>query len=161
MTPLDLKPKEEWEAILDRFAQNARMTTCLTDEASAVLFCRMDRYPLCAAIRSNSEALTFICSQTNTAMLAVVKKTLEPEIDACEIGLLRVVVPLVRDGALVGLITACGLAPEDGETETFLASKQLDMPEERVHELLQSTPVGSEKDLKALAERLFHELNPK
>ncbi len=159
MTPLDLKSREEWEIILGPFARNVRMTTCLMDAAGNPLFCLVDRYPLCETIRSNAEATTFICSQTNAAMLAVVKKSLKPEIDACEIGLLRVVVPVIRDGVVIGQVAACGLASEDEEAETFLAAKHLGVPEERVHELLRSTPAGSEEDLGLLAQRLFDELN--
>lgn len=160
MTPLDVKPKEEWEKVLDTFSRDARMTACLTDSGGNLIFCRMDRYPLCAAVRGNTEATTFICSQTNAAMLAVVKQTLAPEIDFCEAGLLRVAVPIVREGAVVGQVAACGLASEDEEIETLLVTKQLGIPEERLEDMIRSTPVGREQDLRTLAQRLFTELNP-
>jgi ligand-binding sensor protein len=159
MTPLDLKSREEWEAILDGFARDTNMTACLMDEMGNLLFCRVDRFPLCGVIRDNSEATTFICSQTNAAMLAVVKKTLQPEIDACEVGLIRVVVPILRDGSIVGQVAACGLASEDEELNTLLVARQLGMPEERVQELSQSTPSGREEDLRLHAARLFEQLN--
>jgi ligand-binding sensor protein len=159
MTPLDLKTKEEWEVILDGFAQETNMTACVTDDAGKQLLCRVDRYPFCAAVRDNREALTFICSQTNTAMLASVKQTLQPAVDACEVGLLRVVVPVVSDGTLVGQVTACGLAPDGEEIDAFLPAKQLNISEEEVEDLLRSTPAGSEVELSKHAGGLFAKLN--
>jgi ligand-binding sensor protein len=159
MTPLDLKTKEEWEKILDRFARDAKMTACLTDETGKQLICASERFPLCGAIREDRDALTFICSQTNTAMLAVVKQTLRPEVDACEAGLIRVAIPIFRDGSLVGQVTACGLASNDEELNSFLLSKQLGIPEEEVLKLAESTPVGSEEELRHVSERLFDELS--
>lgn len=159
MTPLDLKTKEEWEEILDRFARDAKMTACLTDETGKQLICASERFPLCKAIRENHDALTFICSQTNTAMLAVVKQTLRPEVDACEAGLIRVAIPIFRDGSLVGQVTACGLASNDEELNSFLVSKLSGIPEEEVLKLAESTPLGSEEELRQVSARLFDELS--
>lgn len=159
MAPMGIKTKEEWESILDRFSRDVNMTACLIDGKGNPLLCRLDRYPLCRAVRGNQEATTFICSQTHLAMQAVVKKTLRPEIDVCEAGLLRVVVPLVRDGELIGQIAACGLASKQEELDAFVVARQLDISEERVKQLAQSTPFGCEKELLKRAARLHAELN--
>ncbi len=159
MTPLDLRSKEEWEDILDRLAREANMTACLMDEAGGLLFCRYDRYPLCAAIRDNQDATTFICSQTNTVMLATVEKTRQPVVDFCEAGLLRLVVPILQGDQMVGQVTACGVAVKDEEPDAFLVAKQLAVSEEEVLRLAESTPFGSEDEVRQLCTRLFDELN--
>jgi ligand-binding sensor protein len=157
---LDLKSKEEWEEILSGFSSETKMTSCLNDEAGNHIFCVSDRYPLCSTIRTNQDALTFICAQTNTAMTAVVSKTRKPEVDFCEAGLIRVVVPVVRDGAMVGQITACGLSSDDEELNAFLVSKEVGIPEDKVLELAEATPAGSEDELQELCSKLFDEVNP-
>jgi ligand-binding sensor protein len=159
MNPLEFKTKEKWEEILNRFARDANMTACLTDDTGKQLICAADRYPLCAAVRETPDALMSICSQTNTAMLAVIKKTLQPEVDVCEAGLIRVVVPVVRDGVLVGQVTACGLASNDEELSSFLVAKEVAITEDKVLELAKATPFGSEEELGKLCDRLFQELN--
>jgi ligand-binding sensor protein len=159
MTLMDLKKNEEWESILNRFSQDAKMTACLIDDKGTPLICRSDRYPLCQSIRENQEAATFICSRINVAMLAVVKKTRRPEIDICDAGLMRAVVPIFRDDTFFGQIAACGLASTDEEIDSFLVAKQLGISEERVLELARSTPIGSEEEIRRLAERLHEELN--
>ncbi len=160
MTPLELKPEAEWHAILDRLFAETTMAACLSNGKGEVLFCRGERFPLCAAIKGTPTAATYICGQTNTAMLAVVKRTLRPAIDLCEAGLLRMVIPIVRDGALVGQVFACGLAAEGEELDPFMVAKQLGVGEERVTELASATRAISEAELTPVADRFFRELNP-
>jgi ligand-binding sensor protein len=156
---MEPKNKMELQRTLDDFARKIRMTTCMTDETGKNPNCCLERYPLCAAIRNNQTAATFICSQTNTAMLAVVKKTLEPEIDFCEAGLIRLVIPVVKNGELKGQVFACGLAAEDEELNSFLIAKQLNMPEHEVLELAKSTPFSSIEQLKQPVDLMFRMLN--
>jgi ligand-binding sensor protein len=160
MTALDLSNNEQWDPILEEFARETRMTACLSDETGSHPRCCSERYPLCAAIRENQTATTFICSFANTAMMAVVKKTGRPEIDICEAGLIRIVVPIIRNGRFAGQVFACGLASEEEELNSFLVARHLNIREEEVVELAKSTPFGSIERLKLLADRLFHVLNP-
>ncbi|MBM4328021.1 MAG: hypothetical protein FJ118_12765 [Deltaproteobacteria bacterium] len=155
MTPLDLKTEKEWEEILDRCAKEANMTACLTDGDGKLLFCRMDRFPLCKAIRENQGALTTICMKTNTAMRSVVGKTRRPEIDMCEAGLLRLVVPIFNGRELLGQIAACGLTSKEDEIEDFLVAKELGVTEEEVAEMAQASPFGVREELEKLGARLF------
>ena len=159
MTPLDLKAKEEWEAILDRCAKEANMTACLMDGDGKLLFCRMDRFPLREVIRGNQDALTTICMKTNTAMLSAVNKTRRPEIDICEAGLLRLVVPILNGRELIGQIAACGLASKEEEIEEFLVSKELGVTEQNVAEMSQASPFGTREELEKLGSRLFAEIH--
>lgn len=161
MTPLDLKTKEEWEEILDRFSEETQMTACLTDPAGNQYFCRNDRYPLCSTIRDNQESLTYICSQSSSAMIAVIDKTRKPETDLCEAGMIRTVVPVLNNGDMVGVVTACGLASDEEEIDEFLVSKQLDITEESALELIKETPSRSEDEIEEISEQLFRKLNAK
>ena len=136
------------------------MTTCLTDDTGSNPRCCFERYPLCAAIRKNQAAATFICSLSNTAMLAVVRKTGRPEIDFCEAGLIRLVVPIVQDGRLMGQVFACGLASEEEEElNSFVIARQLNMSEQAVLDLAKPTPFASMEQLKLPVDRLFRKLN--
>jgi ligand-binding sensor protein len=161
MTLLDMRSKEEWESILDEYSKEVNMTACLGDDTAAMLFCKTDRYPLCAAIRNKPEATSFICAQTNLAMMNEIVETNKPAFDMCEIGLLRTAVPVLKDGKMVGQVVACGIAPKDEEIDTFYVAKQLDCSEEEAEELAKSTPFGSEEELKQSAEKLFQRLNSK
>ncbi len=68
-------------------------------------------------------------------MLEEAKRVLRPIIDYCDAGLSRMVVPIVRDGKLIGQLTACGGALEDEDINLFLIAKQLEITEDEVENL--------------------------
>lgn len=160
MNVYDIKSESEWNAVLDALYEEVGMAASLTDPVGKMLQISGDRYPLCEAIRADEQSLTFVCSQTNTVMLAEVKQTLKPMVDECEVGLLRMVVPLVHEGELVGQITACGRVGDPEDADVFLLSKQLKVEEQEAQRLLEQTPVLSVDEAREAAERLFAELHP-
>ena len=161
MNVLELESKEHWEEVLHRVARETKMTVTLTDEkGNHILHTQGTRCPLCAKIRKSEESLTFICSQCNTVMLEEAKRVLRPIVDYCDAGLSRMVVPIVRDGRLIGQLTACGGAPEAEEMDLFLIAKQVGITETEVEALAASTPVVSEDEVRTIASKTFAELNP-
>ena len=160
MEALNLMSRTEWEEILDRFARQVRMAACLTDEGGAIILCQRERRPLCVAVRANKDARSAICSQVSDSMTQTMRSTLKPDVGICDAGLLRVAVPVIRLGFLVGQVTACGLTCAEEDVSTFLLGRMLDLPEERVQQLAGLTPLGIMDDLKVSGMRLFRELNP-
>ncbi len=159
--PLGLMSKKEWIELLDRIAIETKMSVILTDDKGYhILHAHGERCPLCLKIREQKEALTYICSQCNTAMLAEARQALRPVIDYCDAGLSRMVVPVVRDSVLVGQVTACGGSPEEEEIDLFLIAKQVGISEQEVETLAASTPVVYEDKIEEIASRTFTELNP-
>jgi len=160
MNVLELKRREEWETILRGIAKKTRMTVTLTDENGGhILHTQGTRCPLCSRIREKKEALTFICSQCNTAMLEEAKQLLEPVIDFCDAGLTRMVVPIVRRGELIGQITACGGAAQGEEIDLYLVARQVGISEEEAETLAASTPAVSTDEVKKVANQSFSDLN--
>jgi len=159
MNIMNIKTPANWNDILYRFFRETGMTASLMDGQGNILLSQGERFPLCKAIRAHQEALTYICSQTNAVMFALAQKTMQPIIDVCEGGLLRVVVPLVHQGSVLGQVNACGLAPEDEEVDSFLLARQLEITEDEVRQLARSTPAGNEEELLPITDQLFAELS--
>ena len=159
MTPLELKTEQEWTKILQNFSDQVGMPASLRDEVGNVLIWIGESYPLCKKIREDHDTLIFICSQTNAAMLNEVRKKLTPLIDFCDVGLIRIVVPIVREGELIGYVTSCGQGSEDEDIETFVVSMQLGITEEEAERLASFTPLSREKYFTKASEDLFEELN--
>jgi ligand-binding sensor protein len=134
------------------------MAAMLTDDKGEVLRTYGERFPLCAAIRAKESASTYVCGQTNTVMLQIARRSLEPVVDLCEAGLFRVVLPIIRNEDLVGQIAACGRAPDDEEFDPFLAAQALEVSEDEILELFKDTPPCSEDEIEAVAQRLFREI---
>ena len=161
MNPLDLRSQEEWTGLLARVAEETGMTATLTDDkGNHILEEQGQRTPLCLKIREKKASRTFICSQTNVAMLREVKRTLKPLIDECEAGLVRMVVPVCHEGVLIGQVTACGLvAKEEEEIDPFLIAEQVGLSEGEVEDLATLTSAVSRKNVESIATRLHVELN--
>jgi len=161
MNVLELKSKEEWESLLNELARETRMTVTLTDERGGhILSTEGTRCDLCARIREKPEALTFICSQCNTAMLEEAREVQGPLVDFCDAGLVRMVVPIIRDGRLIGQVTACGGVAKGEEVDSFLVARQVGIPEEEVEALAGTLPVVSVVAIQKMARRSFDRLNP-
>jgi ligand-binding sensor protein len=103
--------------------------------------------------------LTFICSQASETMGAVIAKTLESELDFCHAGLIRVAVPIVRDGNMIGQVFACGLASDEEEIDISLLASQFSVSEDEVREMVKSIPVGSEKAVERETAELYAKIN--
>jgi ligand-binding sensor protein len=160
MEALNLLSRAKWEETLHKFARQVRMAACLTDERGAIILCQQERRPLCLAIQANKDAKSAICSQVSSSMTQTMRSTLKPEVGICDAGLLRIAVPVIRLGFLVGQVTACGLTCDEEDVSTFLLGRMLDLPEERVQQLAGSTPLGIMDELNVSSMRLFRELNP-
>jgi ligand-binding sensor protein len=156
----EIKSEQQWEALLAEVADRTAMVAALNDAEGNMLKVSGPRDPLCAAVRANNEASTFICAQTSRVMLAELKRSLRPAVDECDIGLQRIAVPIVRGGEVVGQVTACGTAESLDEVDPEMIALQLGCSEEQVQQLLASTRTGSSDALQAEADRVFALLNP-
>lgn len=158
MTPLDIQSEEKWREMLGKLVENTGMDITLTNAEGGHIVAIGDRNPICNKVRENPDSLKFICSQTAAAMTAELKIELEPMVDYCEAGLLRLAVPLVKDGALIGQITGCGLTDSREEIDPFMLSKQTGAEEGEIEELRKGVVLVEEGELLKVGEDLFKDL---
>lgn len=138
----------KWQGILEKLGFSSKLVVSLTDAKGGILLTSSNaRNPLCNSIRNKPEALKFICSQTNTAMTQQVHATREPVIETCEAGMLRIAIPVIYENEIVGQITGCGVMEAPEEIDAFYLSKQIDITEENVSELMQQITISSKQSL--------------
>lgn len=151
MDPRELKNDDQWRELLEKVSEETGMAAALTNGDGGVLIEVGERFELCRTIRAKPEALTFICAQSSSAMLAEVRQSSQPVVDECDGGLLRMALPVLHQGQLVGQVVACGVKGE--EVDAFLVSKQVGISEAEAEELAERSPIGNEAELEALATR--------
>ncbi len=159
MNVFDIKTEEEWCGLLDGFHDQTGLAVSLTDPNGKILLTCGVRNPLCQAIRDKPETLTYVCSQTNMAMTAEVKATRHAVLESCEAGLVRVAIPVLKDGELVAQVTGCGIAASKDEIDVFMLSRQLGLEETEINELVEKVVVGSEEDIEKVAEKIEDRLS--
>jgi ligand-binding sensor protein len=91
---------------------------------------------LCPVIKANPKGQTFICSTAHQNIAAQAVKAKKPVIEECDAGLVKIVVPIFVEDQFIGAVGGCGLLlGDEGEIETFLLGKTLDMDESEVEKL--------------------------
>lgn len=155
MQMTDILSKEAWQAleqeIHDRFGLNARVYDDKGFTFTGHLtWCNR----ICPAIKAKPSGVSAICSVAHMAMAAEAKASGEPVVGECDAGLLKVCVPVMKDGALVGVVGGCGRLLDEGEVDTFMVEKSAGIPEDEVLELSSGLTVMTTAEAEALAEEL-------
>ncbi len=144
MEPSDPKGLGDFQEDLDRVAEELHIHTALTDAEGKMLQQGGSYGEPCARIRQAPDTLAFVCSKTNGAMIREARETGEVQTDLCEAGLFKTLVPIFRDGAFVGTLTACGLALSDEPPEPFFIAKTLGIDEAEAEGLIRGAKVVDE-----------------
>lgn len=155
MQMTDILSKEAWQAleqeIHERFGLNARVYDDKGFTFTGHLtWCNR----ICPAIKAKPSGVSAICSVAHMAMAAEAKASGGPVVGECDAGLLKVCVPVMKDGALVGVVGGCGRLLDEGEVDTFMVEKSAGIPEDEVLELSSGLTVMSTAEAEALAEEL-------
>ena len=152
MKMTDLMPREDWAALEREFHERFGMNPRVYDEAGAgVTGGRLWSNPLCPALRATPGGAGAVCSVANAALTAQAAREGGTVIDVCDAGLAVITVPVIVDGALIGIVGGCGRLPEDGEMESFLVSKASGLDEGEVEGLAARVPAVSQAEVEAAA----------
>lgn len=149
----DILPVEQWIELEQEIHAKSGLNPTIYD-TEGVSITRTSTFPnsLCPEIKAIPKGQTFICSAAHQNIAGEAEESREPVVDACDAGLVKIVVPIYVGDTFVGAAGGCGLLPEDGEVESFLIGKTLDMDDERVEELAQSVPTISDQKAKDVAD---------
>lgn len=144
MTLTDLLTLEQWKGfekeIHERFELNASVTDAqgkrITDYANW-------GNPLCKRIKTDPKGLAAICAPTGQHCTKRLNEAKTAFIEECEAGMLKIVVPIRVNGAVLGSVGGCGALYDDVEMESFLVAKALEVDEDEVVDLSFKTPIMS------------------
>ena len=129
----DILSQEEWavfeKELYDRFHIN-----CTVYNTSGIGVTGKPNWcnRLCPEIKANKESLAAICAPGNQNFMAQAKQTRKAVIDECDVGLLKITVPIFSHDKFLGTAGGCGLLPAGGELETFMIEKTTGMSEEEI-----------------------------
>lgn len=100
---------------------------------------------LCHKINHNKKGQTFICASAHQNMAIVARNTKKGVAQECDAGIVKIVVPIFKNDEFIGSIGCCGLMFEDGEVESFLICKTMDIDEDQIMALAEGVGVISER----------------
>ena len=115
--------------------------------------------PLCEVVRRNESLMRLVCGEPDEVIFTRMKRQLRPITGICEGGLMRLFVPIVRDGRLQGAVSACSLIPRDENIDLYGVSRQFNISEEDLQSLVGTSPYKTEEEIQELAEEIYQQLN--
>ena len=139
----DLQPIEKWiELEKEIYARSGLDTSVFNTDGIRITGHKKWANRLCPVIKANPKGQTFICSAAHQNIAAQAQKTKKPVIEECDAGMLKIVVPIFVDDEFIGAVGGCGLLlGDEGEVETFLIGKTIEMDEGELEKLAEG--IGS------------------
>jgi ligand-binding sensor protein len=156
----DFLSKDDWKKIEEEFHQKTGLDTNVYDP-DGFTFTGLKQWAnkICPVIKAKPESLQAVCSVAHQNMAHQARQTGRPVIEECDIGLVKICVPVMLGDDFIGAIGGCGLLLEGGEVETFMVHKLTGMDESRVEELAAGINTISEAQAMQVAEEMEAEVN--
>ncbi len=137
MNLLNIATEEEWNAFSKDMHRRYGISFGVSDTAGA----RVSSYAnwsndVCPKIKSDPESLAAVCAVAAQHFTEKCRQSRGAEIGECDLGLIKIAVPIIVDGTFLGTAGGCGFATEKGDIETFLIQKLTAMDEGQVQELV-------------------------
>ncbi len=96
---------------------------------------------LCPVVKDSDKGQSFICAVAHMNIAAISMNTKKFVVEECDAGLLKLVVPIFVKDEFVGAVGACGLLLDDGEVDSFMVNKTIELDEDEIERL--SDDIGS------------------
>ena len=139
----DLAPEEKWRELQDELRDKFGLNADIEDGEGKRLFGTSWGNDLCRAVRDDQKGFSSICVTAGQMFTHLLKQG-EPFSEECDAGMMRVAVPVKRDGEVIGSVGGCGLMPTDGEIDPFTIGIMSDISEETVEKLSPDVHVADE-----------------
>ncbi len=148
----DLLSKEEWQQLEEEFHGQTGLDTNVYDP-DGFTFTGLKQWAnkICPIIKARPESLQAVCSVAHQNLAQQARQTGSPVIEECDIGLVKICVPVMAGEKFLGAVGGCGLVLEDGEVETFMVHKLTDIEESHVEELASDVKTISQSRAREIA----------
>ncbi len=132
----DLLSKEEWKELEEELHLRTGLDTNVYD-SEGFTFTGLKQWAnrICPEIKARPESLQSVCSVAHQNLAHQARQTGRPVIEECDIGFVKICVPLMVGDRFLGAVGGCGLVMEEGEVETFMIHKLTDLDESKIEEL--------------------------
>lgn len=146
----DFMPVEKWvelqEELHDRFQLNAD----IMGKDGKRLAGNTWGNELCREIRGDAKGFGAICAPAGQMFLQLMQNGKKPFAEECDAGMMRISVPIVRNGEFLGAVGGCGLVAEEGEIDEFMVDMSSDLDAAHISALATEVGVASEARIKEI-----------
>ncbi len=155
----DLLPLEEWTQIENEIHEHSGLeSNVFNTDGIRITDNKVWVNRLCPAIKATDKGQSFICAVAHMNLANQAKDEKRPVIEACDAGLMKIVVPIFIDGNYIGAVGACGLLPAGGEVDSFLVNKMTDIDEANIEALCEDLAVIEKNSAEEVAQFIWEKI---
>lgn len=132
----DILPLEKWlELEKDVFNRSGLASNVFNVSGIRITDYKVWVNRLCPAVKADDRGQSFICAVAHMNIAGMAKERKSPVIGECDAGLLKLVVPIFVNGEFLGAVGACGLLLDDGDVDSFMVNRTIEMDDAKIAEL--------------------------
>ena len=155
----DLLPLEQWTQIENEIHEHSGLeSNVFNTDGIRITDNKVWVNRLCPAIKATDKGQSFICAVAHMNLANQAKDENRPVIEACDAGLMKIVVPIFVDGNYIGAVGACGLLPAGGEVDAFLVNKMTDIDEANIEALCEDLAVIEKNSAEEVAQFIWEKI---
>ena len=149
----EILPIEKWiELEKDIFERSGLASNVFNVDGIRITDYKVWVNRLCPVVKAHDSGQSFICAVAHMNIADMAKKSKEAVIEECDAGLLKLVVPIFVNEEFAGAVGACGLLLDDGDVDSFMVNRTIEIGEEKVEGLSEDIKRISTEDVEALGE---------
>lgn len=140
----DFRAVEEWVELQDELHKRYALNADVMNKEGKRLSGNTWGNELCREIRGDDKGFGAICAPAGQMFLQLMQTGKKPFAEECDAGMMRICVPVIKDGEFLGAVGGCGLVPEDGELDEFTIDMMSDLDAEHIAKLALKVGTASE-----------------
>jgi ligand-binding sensor protein len=138
----DIAPLDKWLELEEKINERTGLNASVFN-VDGVRITNFKKWAnkLCPIIKANKKGQDYICAVAHQNIAAQAEHSRQPVIAECDAGLMKMVVPIFVNDEFLGVAGGCGYILGNGEVDTFMVNKTIDIPDEKLKNLLDDIPV--------------------
>ncbi len=155
----DIAPLEKWLELEQKINERSGLNASVFDVAG-VRITEFKRWAnkLCPVIKADEKGQNYICAVAHQNIAAQAERTQQPVISECDAGLMKLVVPIFTNGEFIGVAGGCGYVLGNGEVDSFMVNKTVEIDKEKLKDLSADIPVMTMEQAQSHTEFILSEL---
>lgn len=146
----DIMPLEGWVELQEELHERFNLNADIMDKDGKQLAGNTWGNELCREIRGDSKGFGAICAPAGQMFRQLMQEGKAPFAEECDAGMMRISVPIIKDGELLGAVGGCGLVPEGSEVDEFTIDMMSDLDAERITHMASEVSFASEARVKEI-----------
>lgn len=114
---------------------------------------------ICPVIKDSDRGQSYICAVAHMNLAAMAEKQKKTIIEACDAGMVKLVVPVIYGNTFLGAFGACGLLMDDGVVDAFMVNRTIGLDESEIENLSNDIPYRSTDALIAVGQEIEKEID--